>query len=51
MFRAVVLNKEPLRESVLNYTREVNLEIERKRKELGCETDYEKLDDRLEELY
>ncbi|HQD18409.1 MAG TPA: extracellular solute-binding protein [Bacillota bacterium] len=51
MFRAVVLNKEPLRESVLNYTREVNLEIERKRKELGYETDYEKLDDRLKELY
>jgi len=51
MFRAVVLDKQPLRETVLNYTREINLEITRKRKELGFETDYEKLDQRLKDLY
>lgn len=51
MFRAVVLNKEPLRETVLNYAREINLEITRKRLELGYETDYEQLDERLKELY
>lgn len=51
LFRAVVLNNEPIRESVLDYNREIDREITRKRVELGYETDYEKLDQRLKDLY
>lgn len=51
LFRAVVLDNEPIRESVLDYNREIDREITRKRVELGYETDYEKLDERLKELY
>ena len=35
LFRAVVLQHEPVRESVLDYTREINRELTRKRDELG----------------
>lgn len=51
LFRAVVLDNEPIRESVLDYNREINREIARKRAELGFETDYDKLDERLKQLY
>ncbi|HHU61610.1 MAG TPA: extracellular solute-binding protein [Natronincola sp.] len=51
LFRAVVLQNEPIRESVLDYTREINNEIARKRAEFGYETDYDKVDDRLKELF
>lgn len=51
LFRAIVLQNEPVRESVLDYNREINREIARKRAELGFETNYDKLDERLKELY
>jgi ABC-type sugar transport system, periplasmic component len=51
LFRAVVLQHEPVRESVLDYTREINRELTRKREELGFETDPEKLDPRWRELF
>ena len=51
LFRAVVLQNEPVRESVLDYTREINRELERKRAELGFETELEQLDPRWRELF
>lgn len=51
LFRAIVLDNEPVRESVLDYNREIDREIARKRIELGYETDYDELDERLKELY
>ena len=51
LFRAVVLQNEPVRESVFNYSREINREITRKRVEFGFETDIEQLDPELKELY
>lgn len=51
LFRAVVLDHASLREAVLDYTREINLEITRKREELGYETDPEKLDQKYKDLY
>lgn len=51
LFRAVVLQHEPVRESVLDYTREINRELTRKREELGYETDPEKLDPRWIEQF
>lgn len=51
LFRAVVLQNEPARESVLDYTREINRELERKRAELGFETDIERLDPKWRELF
>lgn len=51
LFRAVVLQNEPIRESVLDYTREINREIARKREEFGLETDIDQLDEKWKELY
>ncbi|NMB20465.1 MAG: extracellular solute-binding protein [Firmicutes bacterium] len=51
LFRAVVLHNEPVRESVIDYSREINREITRKREEFGLETDLEQLDPELKELY
>ncbi|NMA55826.1 MAG: extracellular solute-binding protein [Firmicutes bacterium] len=51
LFRAVVLQNEPVRESVLDYSREINREITRKRIEFGLETDMDKLDPKYKELY
>ena len=50
LFRAVVLNNEPVRESVLDYTREINRELTSKREELGYETD-RRAGPRWKELY
>lgn len=51
LFRAVVLQNEPVRESVLDYSREINREITRKRQEFGYETEMEELDEKWKELY
>ena len=51
LFRAVVLQNQPVRESVLDYTREINRELERKRAELGFETDLDRLDPVWRELF
>ena len=51
LFRAIVLDFQPVRDSVLDYAREIHKEIERKRLEFRLETDYEKLDPRWKELY
>lgn len=51
LFRAVVLQNEPLRESILEYDLAANKEIERKRLEFGLETDYELLPAEYKRLY
>jgi ABC-type glycerol-3-phosphate transport system substrate-binding protein len=51
LFRAIVLDNEPIRESVLDRNREIDREITRKRIELGYETDYEELDPKWKQLY
>lgn len=51
LFRAVVINNEPVRESVQDYDRAANLEIARKRQEFGLETDYHKLPEEAKQLY
>ena len=51
LFRAVVLQNEPLRESVLEYDIAANKEIKRKRQEFGLETEYELLDDQWKQMY
>ena len=51
LFRAVVLDNRPLRESVLDYTREINLEITRKREELGYPTKLDDLDSKWIDMY
>lgn len=51
LLKAVVLQNEPLRESILEYNRAINEEIARKRAEFGLETDYSKLDQELKDLY
>lgn len=51
MFRAVVLHNEPLRETVIDYSREIDREITRKRMEFGYETDIEELDQKWKDLY
>ncbi|MGB4431744.1 MAG: extracellular solute-binding protein [Limnochordia bacterium] len=51
LFRAVVLQNAPVRESVLDYAREIDKEIARKRMEFGYETELEELDERWKELF
>lgn len=51
LFRAVVLHNAPVRESVLDYAREIDKEIARKRSEFGYETELEELDERWKELF
>lgn len=51
LFRAVVLNNEPLRESILEYNRAINEEIARKREEFELVTDYDELSQELKDLY
>lgn len=51
LFRAVVINNEPLRESILEYDRAINEEIARKRDEFGLEVDYNNLSQELKDLY
>lgn len=51
LFRAVVLQNEPLRESILEYDRAANKEIKRKRLEFGLETAYELLPEEYKRLY
>lgn len=51
LFRAVVLDNQPLRESIIDYNREANKEIARKRDEFGFETDYAKLDAESKALF
>jgi ABC-type glycerol-3-phosphate transport system substrate-binding protein len=51
MFRAVVLEHRPIRESVLDYTREINLEITRKREELGFPIELEDVDPKWIDMY
>jgi len=51
LFRAVVLHNEPIRESVLDYSREINKEIGRKREEFSFETDVDKVDQEWKDMY
>ena len=51
LFRAVVLDQKPLRESIQEYNLAANKEIARKRAEFGYETDYEKLEQDWKEIY
>lgn len=51
LFRAVVINNEPLRESILDYDRAINDEIARKRDEFGLEIRVEDLSQDTKELY
>jgi len=51
LFRAIVLDNEPVRDTVLDYAWEIDKEITRKRLEFELETDYDKLDERWKELY
>lgn len=51
LFRAVVLQNKPLRQSVMEYDREANMEIARKRAELGYATEIELIDQKWKDLY
>jgi len=51
LFRAVVINNEPLRESVEDFNRLINEEVARKRNEFGFETDPSKLKEKYRQLY
>lgn len=51
LFRAIVLNNEPLRESILEYDRAINEEIARKRAEFNLETSVDELSEELKDLY
>lgn len=51
LFRAIVLDHEPLWESIQDYNEAANREIDRKRIEFGYETDIADIDDRWKELY
>ncbi|MFP4016584.1 MAG: extracellular solute-binding protein [Halanaerobiales bacterium] len=51
LFRAVVLDNEPVRETIQKYNRAANAEITRKRREFGLETDYQDLVDKWKNLY
>lgn len=51
LFRAVVLQNAPIRESVLDYSREINREMTRKREEFELETDLDQLDEKWKEMY
>lgn len=51
LFRAVVLQNAPVRESVLDYAREIDREIARKRMEFGFETELEDVDERWKQLF
>ncbi|NLM25646.1 MAG: extracellular solute-binding protein [Firmicutes bacterium] len=51
LFRAVVIDNEPVRESILEYDRAINEEITRKREEFGLETSRDQLSQELIDLY
>lgn len=51
LFRAIVLDHEPVRDTVLDYAWEIDQEIARKRLEFGLETEYDRLDERWKERY
>lgn len=51
LFRAVVIGNEPLRESILEYDRQINEEIARKREEFGLETSIDRLSQEQIDLY
>ena len=51
MFRAVVLQNAPLRETIMDYNRAANDEIKRKREEFGLETSIDELSDEIKEMY
>jgi hypothetical protein len=51
LFRAVVLQNEPIREAVLDYSREINREMARKREEFGLPTELEDIDQKWIDLY
>lgn len=51
LFRAVVLDHEPLWESIQDYDEAANKEVERKRREFGYETDPALIDKRWKQLY
>ncbi len=51
LFRAVVLQNRPLRESILDYDQAANEEIARKREEFGLVTKRDQISPELEELY
>jgi ABC-type glycerol-3-phosphate transport system substrate-binding protein len=51
LFRAVVIDHEPLWESIENYDEAANKEIERKRREFGYETDEAAIDEKWKALY
>lgn len=51
LFRAIVLDHQPVRDTVLDYAWEIDKEIERKRLEFELETDYDKLDPNWKEVY
>lgn len=51
LFRAVVLDHEPLWESIQHYDEAANKEVERKRREFGYETDPADIDEKWEQLY
>lgn len=51
LFRAVVLENEPVRESMLEYDRAINEEIVRKREEFDLESSIDQLSDEIKDLY
>ena len=51
LYRAVVLNNKPIRESVQDYTRKADKEIARKRSEFGYETNLEDVDEKWLRMY
>ncbi len=51
LFRAVVIENEPLRESILEYDRQINKEIVRKRDEFGLETSIDEVTQERKDLY
>ena len=51
LFRAIVLDNQPVRRGVREYSREINDELARKRTELGFPTTLEEVDQRFKDLY
>lgn len=50
-FRAVVIQQKPIRETLLEYDRQINYELQVKRSEFGLETDLRDVPERWQELY
>lgn len=50
-FRAVVIQQKPIRETLLEYDRQINYELEVKRREFELETDLQDVPERWQKLY